>query len=317
MAITRFQDLPSTNTPINSTNLNGNFDELGVKVGTSVDNNYRANVLHSKNLFNGNSFSNRSGNGVTTTFNNSEITFNGTTSGAGDFYTITYGFYLKAGTYTFKFSRKSGTYTANGGATAIFIKKTGGTQISAFQMGTATNNSYSYTFTLDSKTQIGIQIYANASNQAFSNLILEVQFEKGSTATTYEPYVTPSIVVDNEEIYTKGQNEEYSTAETRIGTFMGKPLYRKVFTLSNQTPTSSNTNYINISGLGIDELTLFRGILKSSTGGRYVIPFTDSSSNYNVFFVTQQQSIRGRFQLGDGGTSANLLFILEYTKTTD
>lgn len=32
MAITRFQDLPSTNTPINSTNLNGNFDELGAKV---------------------------------------------------------------------------------------------------------------------------------------------------------------------------------------------------------------------------------------------------------------------------------------------
>ena len=27
MAITRFQDLPSENSPINSENLNGNFDE--------------------------------------------------------------------------------------------------------------------------------------------------------------------------------------------------------------------------------------------------------------------------------------------------
>ena len=49
MAITRFQDLPSENSPINSENLNGNFDELGVKVGTSVDNNYRTNIIKGLN----------------------------------------------------------------------------------------------------------------------------------------------------------------------------------------------------------------------------------------------------------------------------
>ena len=49
MAITRFEDLPSTNSPINSENLNGNFDELGVKVGTSVDNNYRTNIIKGLN----------------------------------------------------------------------------------------------------------------------------------------------------------------------------------------------------------------------------------------------------------------------------
>lgn len=50
MAITRFEDLPSENSPINSENLNGNFDELGVKVGKSVDNNYRTNIIYNKNL---------------------------------------------------------------------------------------------------------------------------------------------------------------------------------------------------------------------------------------------------------------------------
>lgn len=49
MAITRFEDLPSENSPINSENLNGNFDELGVKVGTSVDNNYRTNIIKELN----------------------------------------------------------------------------------------------------------------------------------------------------------------------------------------------------------------------------------------------------------------------------
>ena len=49
MAITRFEDLPSTNSPIISENLNGNFDELGVKVGTSVDNNYRTNIIKGLN----------------------------------------------------------------------------------------------------------------------------------------------------------------------------------------------------------------------------------------------------------------------------
>lgn len=455
MAITRFQDLPSTNTPINSANLNGNFDELGVKVGTSIDNNYRTNIIKGKNLFNinditpnnfldsntgdissstswstsnyievssstsyvlnyvrsgtsntticfynsskafissvststlglpatfttpsnakylrfdyksadnqtniqlekgstattyepfivknivvdnekftetvgvgtsinsanrvnfikgknlfnGNLFSNRSALGVTTTFNNSEITFNGTTSGAGNFYTDTYGFYLEAGTYTFKFSRKSGTYTANGGASAIIIKKTDGTQIRAFEIGNVVSNPYySYTFTLDSKTQIGIQIFTNASNQTFSNLILEVQFEKGSSAT-YEPYVTPSINVDGEEIYSKDNLEQYSTSETRIGTWIdGKPLYRKVFIFNNPTSASILGNS-GITPANVTKIDALGTQATANVGGRLPI-------GYNGFCV-QINSNGAFYYTNPNYTFSNLTIIVEYTK---
>lgn len=103
MAITRFQDLPSTNTPINSENLNGNFDELGVKVETSVDNNYRTNILLSDNLCNislSGLFPNASGTVVSQAYYNAIIDTRNITSlyVSGDFSLLADGM-LRAGKY--------------------------------------------------------------------------------------------------------------------------------------------------------------------------------------------------------------------------
>ena len=54
------------------------------------------------------------------------------------------------------------------------------------------------------------------------------QIEEGSTATPYKPHQE----LNNQEVY--------STGETKIGTFLGKPLYRKV--INAGTPSISSGN---------------------------------------------------------------------------
>ena len=56
------------------------------------------------------------------------------------------------------------------------------------------------------------------------------------------------------------ENNIYSTTETVVGTWMGKPLYRKVFT--GTLPTGSGENTFNFSGINIIN---FYGEIQSQT----------------------------------------------------
>lgn len=215
MAITRFQDLPSTNTPINSENLNGNFDELGVKVGTSVDNNYRVNVLHSKNLLNY-TIPLTTHLGVTTSMSDGKLILDGTTTGDGDFiYNNSENtLLLKAGTYTISATKISGTYQNRD--TAIYIRKVGDETV---LFNVAGENDYSRvtTITLTEDTLIHLNIYTNVSGMVFTNLVVSLQIERGSTATDFEIPVTPSINVDGETIYTKVEHKRFKKTVTTSG----------------------------------------------------------------------------------------------------
>lgn len=106
----------------------------------------------------------------------------------------------------------------------------------------------------------------------------------------------------------------YSTDEIVVGKWIdGKPLYRKVF--QNVSITSSNSDLVDISGLGIQTVVKVYGIIDTSTSNHFPIPLTDSSSNYFVIFTTAG-SIRGRAVVGSG-TISNCWIAIEYTKTTD
>ena len=105
----------------------------------------------------------------------------------------------------------------------------------------------------------------------------------------------------------------YSTTETRIGTWIdGKPLYRKVFTISS--PQSSNTNYEDLSSLNTNKIIRLYGYYETPNG-KFDIPFYDSDSNYSVMFVSSGRLLRGRFGSASSITEAKV--VLEYTKTTD
>jgi hypothetical protein len=282
MAITRFEDLPSENSPINSENLNGNFDELGVKVGTSVDNNYRVNIL----------------------FQGGNILPKGTihnlTSGS-----VALNFKVpKANTqYTMKSNIPAGE-----GAVVFFGSGADATV-------TTSNNGVSSTTprTMTSDSNGYVTIAFRYLSEEGSQRNLDLYWYTIAEGTTGVDYIGPSINVDGETIYAKGQVEEYSDAEQVIGTWMGKPLYRKVFTITSLT--SSNANLVDVSGLSID-FAKISGTIITSTGAKFPINLYDSASNYSVIILSDSGYIRGRGAIGSG-TLSKCIVILEYTKTTD
>lgn len=106
----------------------------------------------------------------------------------------------------------------------------------------------------------------------------------------------------------------YSTSETRIGTWIdGKPIYRKIY--NNVNITTSNTDLINISSLGIGSVVKIYGLIFTSSNNTFPVPLTDSSSNYSVIFATST-ALRGRAVIGSG-TLSNCWLAIEYTKSAD
>ena len=129
-----------------------------------------------------------------------------------------------------------------------------------------------------------------------------MQLEEGSTATNYMPYQNLSGM------------ETYSNSETVIGTFLGKPLYRKVIDLGN-LPNNTTKNILhNISNL--DVLVNCYGTAKRTDGNILILPNIDkdglqysvrlSANSYQLIVTTG--SDRSAF-LGYA--------VMEYTKTTD
>lgn len=172
MAITRFEDLPSTNSPIISENLNGNFDELGVKVGTSVDNNYRVNIL----------------------FQGGNILPKGTihnlTSGS-----VALNFKVpKANTqYTMKSNIPAGEVAVvffGSGADATVTTSNNGVSSTTPRTMTSDSNGY-------------VTIAFRYHSEAGSQRNLDLYWYTIAEGTTGIDYIEPSINVDGEEIYSK------------------------------------------------------------------------------------------------------------------
>ena len=212
MAITRFEDLPSENSPINSENLNGNFDELGVKVGTSVDNNYRVNIL----------------------FQGGNILPKGT------IYNLTSGSVL----LNFKVPKANTQYTmksnipAGEGAVVFFGSGADATV-------TTSNNGVSSTTprTMTSDSNGYVTISFRYLSEAGSQRNLDLYWYTIAEGTTGVDYIEPSINVDGEEIYSKQKVEE-----TKINTAYNC-YTRKIGNMVQLAVQFSNSsNPVNISG---------------------------------------------------------------------
>ena len=149
--------------------------------------------INGKNLFTtGNGSSTRIG--VNATYNESEVILNGTTTGAGNIFydetiSINTGYRksqtLPAGTYTLSV-KTTGTATYPSGiGIAIYIRDGNGNILKSF----SSIANYQTTLTLNNETEIYSQFYVNGSGGVYNNYSIYFQIEKGSTATTYEPYI--------------------------------------------------------------------------------------------------------------------------------
>ena len=175
MARPIFEDLPSTNTPINATNLNilGN----GVaNIGTSVDSSYNTNLIKSKNLFDENITTNlwsQYGTGVITNVANANLQrFN---CEAGDTFTL------------------SATFSTSSNDTVILIAFY---DINGNVLDRTTQNT---TFNL-TKTAPTNTAYMYAGHYTIKPT--QIMLNKGDEALDYEAFVPNSIYV-NEEKFTE------------------------------------------------------------------------------------------------------------------
>ena len=276
--------------------VNENDDKFltnGLNVSNEVDEDYKVNLLKGKNLFNKTTISKR--NGYLKGDNGSE------TADASFGYISSYIPVKPNTTYTL-----SGTIVNSQGGARVYYYNQSASWISRSNNFGAGVNVCTFT-TPNNCYYIQFQYMVSVFDEN------TIQIEEGSTATTYEAYITPSIYVDNEEIY--NQNiMNYSTNEQVIGKWIdGKPLYRKVYTITSMT--NSNTNLASISD--VETPVNISGFIITSTN-KYPINLYESSTNYNVvFYSPPNNALRGRVVIGDTGTFQKANIIFEYTKTTD
>lgn len=105
----------------------------------------------------------------------------------------------------------------------------------------------------------------------------------------------------------------YSLGEKRIGTYLGKPLYRSVVKITD--PQSTNQTYDQFTTGTVDHLVRLSGEMKTTVGTAFPVPLSDSNSSYAVVFITGGNKIRGRFSPGGGTLDTNSVYIVvEFTK---
>ena len=291
-----------------------------LNVGTSVDSRSRVNVLKSKNLFDldyyfnnvpaNNCTKEKTTTGIKLNFTAGADAFVGWAGKSGQTVTdVTKSYLIKV--------KPSTTYTialSTGTRNSSYITYISNDFNVINSNYVPLNSIFNYTFTTASNCYYIALRFGVSDNSITTYTFADIRLNEGSTALPYEPYIVPSIYVDNEEIYSKDNIEQYSTSEIRIGTWVdGKPLYRKVFTITNLT--SSNTNLVDVSGLSID-FAKISGTIITSTGAKFPINLYDSASNYSVIIISDSGYIRGRGAIGSG-TLSKCIIILEYTKTTD
>lgn len=173
----------------------------------------------------------------------------------------------------------------------------------------------------------GTQIIINTSSNAN---YLSVYYFRGESDTLTEEEILNSVIIEEypkkihtkndkgeyEEFYNEEEKEVYSADEQRIGTYLGKPLYRQVFR-DLQCPNNGIGTFTNMKR-DTDKIVRLEGI------------FTDKSSENEHWFV-----IFGKTEVSGMGLNFNQYsgtlylvstkdmskytcdVIMEYTKTTD
>lgn len=197
-----------------------------------------------------------------------------------------------------------------------------------------------YTFSSNSSSNSNIVFYDKNFNYISGNAFIEektfttpdncyyvtmavvnnytwIQIEQGSTATEYEAYVDKKIWCKNdngvfEEFYdeSKMNKTNYSTEEQVIGTWFGKPLYRKIFT------GTTNSNPYVILGILNDCETLFtRGRINDITGNQNSINVYWDDNLRNICQLVAHNELALTY--GSAFQNCDYNIITEYTKTTD
>lgn len=122
----------------------------------------------------------------------------------------------------------------------------------------------------------------------------------------------PRLITDYSEGSGSYADNNYSTEEQRIGTWLGKPLYRKVIQKPFGTYPNGNTVSIDVENYIPINCEAFR--VTTDKNYIYKAP-VDTGSGY--YFNVQRFDINGVNYKSQGWNSGDLVLIVEYTKVGD
>lgn len=156
---------------------------------------------------------------------------------------------------------------------------------------------------------------AKVTIDGVDHLVTEAEYSGGTdlNANTFNQ------LQDNvENAIEESKLEEYSTSEQRIGTFLGKPLYRRVFEVPETSISSSGTTVINFNLDGNVDVKKMNAFIKTQTSN-----YGFNLAHNGVYDGFRMRLFGNTIQLLVGTdvaaekkiTSGNV--IVEYTKTTD
>jgi len=231
-----------------------------------------------KNLFNVD-FTTRTLNGITFTNNNDgSITLNGTSTNAGGFSLGARLSNLEAGTYTIS---KNMSSSING----VFLIAYGSND-SGVQIGNTANDA-SATFTTNTNyNEYWLYIYIANSGIALNNLKLEPMLEKGSSATSFEPYVggtaSPNPSYPQPINVVSGDNEINICGKNLMEFDNPNNPSRSGYTYTSETP---ELVVCTKNGSGNDFYAQFIAYLES--GQTYTLSVEDST-NRNIYMYSDK-----------------------------
>ena len=133
----------------------------------------------------------------------------------------------------------------------------------------------------------------------------------------------PSYILGKKSGGSSQSEEEYSTTEKRIGTWIdGKPIYRKVL-IKNPLVISNNTAIIGTIEPNIESITNCSWFVSGTDLPAGVTSWRTGYLNSNYYSGVQCEAVNGVltialfFKDSDASTPKQAFAIVEYTKTTD
>lgn len=177
-----------------------------------------------------------------------------------------------------------------------------------------TSETLTYTFTTGSTTYF----------LRISSLIINLdslQLELGPTASVYEAYIEPTVLVKNGSIFEEfilKNEKKYSVTEQAIGTWIdGKTVYRKIIEVTSPAVDDTSTNIYNISNLNIKEVIKIEGTVYSK-GASFRGPINSyiNATDYITTWLYCEDTNKPshiRCKCHNRGNSP-MKIILEYTK---
>ena len=217
----------------------------------------------------------------------------------------------------------------------ILASRLTGSSQSAFKTWLGTHNvTFYYILSTPTNTEITYQPLIDQLNlleQATSkeNQTIISQTNESSpfylSAVAYANSITGQLAELKAYVDTKPDSDpygEYSTTETKVGTFLGKPLYRKVVT-STFTSFNTLTIYLNINNL--KRIYNISGVVTNipESGGQgnvFIFPSyrgSNATSGIQVYGANTSSGAIVTITPESDRTGYDVICCVEYTKTTD